>query len=610
MAKRKSPKFIYKPKKLFYIKNILAFDTEAYIESEEVQKLRLAVALYKNKYYIFTEQKQFLNWFLDLVKKQQKNLYVIAHNIRYDLKLSGLLNVIKQNELLKYSIEPFFLIVKFRGCHKKVIFLDLKNIYNFSLREIGNYLGIEKLEIGNPNNPSEWNSIPLDKLIEYCKRDVEITYKAFTNLQNWLWKNKLGNMGISLAQLSFNIFRYKFLKEPIQHKLKDKELDKEFFEIEKMSYHGGRTELFFKGVAKNVNIYDINSLYPYVMANNEYPIKKLSKLYNVSLNDLEYLLNDYCVIAKVKLNLPSDLRYGVFPLRLCRKCLIPNCGHKSYSKLFFPVGKFSTFLTTNELKLALKNNFIESVEVAYLYAKKPIFKSFIEYFYEMKKKSQKGSIDYLFSKLIMNSLYGKFAQQKDIPKFYGYATNFVDYDIWYYNGFRFEQIGYNIYKIVKKQFGVYSFPAIASHITANARLKLYEYMEICKNNLLYVDTDSLFVYNFQFPEQYVNNELGNLKHEYKNVDVIINAPKDYVIIHNNNILEEKIKGVPKFAKKIYDNLFQYWHLKGFKTMLKDGKDYVEFENIFKNLKRQVIGRKFKVENEYLNGLWIYPIVLK
>jgi hypothetical protein len=610
MAKRKNPKFIYKPKKLFFIKNVLIFDTEAYIESENIQKFRLAVCLYKNKYYIFNNQEQFLNWFLDLCKKQKKNLYVIAHNIRYDLKLSGLLNIIKKNELLKYSIEPFFLIVKFKNCHKKVIFLDLKNIYDFSLREIGSYLGIQKLEIGNPNDADEWNSIPEDKLVEYCKRDCEIVYKAFTNLQNWLYKNKLGNMGISLAQLSFNIFRYRFLQEPIQHKIKDKELDKEFFEVEKNSYYGARTELFFKGYAKNVNIYDINSLYPYVMANNEYPVKKLSKLYNISLNDLEQLLNDYCVIAKVKLNLPQDLRYGIFPLRLCKKCLIPNCSHKTYSKLFFPVGKFSALLTSNELKLALKNNYIENIEFAYLYIKKPIFRDFINYFYDKKKNSKKGSIDYLFSKLIMNSLYGKFAQQKDIPKFIGYSANYADYDVWYYNGFRYEQIGYNIYKIVKKQFGVYSFPAIASHITANARLKLYEYMQICRDNLLYVDTDSLFVYNFEFPEQYVNNELGCLKQEYKNVEVIINAAKDYVVIMNDNILEEKIKGIPKFASKIYDNLFQYWHLKGFKTMLKDNKDFVEFENIVKSLKRQVIGRKIEIKNEFLNGILIYPIVLK
>jgi hypothetical protein len=400
------------------------------------------------------------------------------------------------------------------------------------------------------------------------------------------------------------------LQEPIQHKLKDKELDKQFFEIEKLSYYGARNELFFQGYAKNVNIYDINSLYPYVMANNEYPIKKLTKLYNIDLNSLEQLLNDYCLIAKVKLNLPETLRYGIFPLRLCRKCLIQNCSHKTYSKLFFPIGRFSTYLTTNEVKLALQNNYIENVEEVYLYAKKPIFRNFVEYFYEMKKKSKKGSIDYLFSKLIMNSLYGKFAQQKDIPKFIGYASNFVDYDNWYYEGYRYEQIGYNIYKIVKKQFGVYSFPAIASHITANARLKLYEYMQISKNNLLYVDTDSLFVYDFEFPQQYVNNELGNLKLEYKNVDVIINAPKDYIVIYNDNVLEEKIKGIPKFATKIYNNLFQYYHLQGFKTMLKDSKDYVQFENIVKSLKRQVIGRKFEIKNEYLNGLLIYPIILK
>ena len=604
------PFFIRKIRKLRKITNILVLDTEAFIENELEQKFRLAIVFYKNKYYTFTNQNEFLNWFLNLVKTQRKNLYVLGHHLRYDLKLSGLLNLIKQYKIKTYSIQPFFIIVNF-NTYRDVIFFDLSNIYNFSLKEIGGFIGIQKLEIGNPNNKEEWNSIPLDQLIKYCKRDVEITYKAFEKLQNWLYNNKLGNIGISLAQIGFNIFRYRFLKNTIIHRHRSKLLNKEFNEIEKLSYRGGRTECFFIGKAKNVNIYDVNSMYPYVMYAYEYPVKRVKRYESVNLETLEKLLNDYCIIAKCYLNIPSDLRFSPIGIKLCKKCLSQYCSHKSYNKLIFPLGKFYAYLTSNEILYCLKNNYLEKVENIFVYEKDYIFKEFVEYFYNLKKNSKKGSIEYLFSKIILNSLYGKFAQQKTIVKPYAYTNNYVDYDYWINeNGIKFEQIGNTIFKIIGKKLGVYAFPSISAHITANSRLKLLEYMQIAKDNILYVDTDSLFVYNYKFNDNLVNDNLGNLKLEYENVDIQINAPKDYILYKNGSIIEEKIKGIPKYAEQLYSNYFYYLHLKGFKTMIKDSKNYVEFEKVFKNLKRQVIGIKKEVKNEFLEGYLVYPIILK
>lgn len=44
----------------------------------------------------------------------------------------------------------------------------------------------------------------------------------------------------------------------------------------------------------------------------------------------------------------------------------------------------------------------------YLFDKKYIFNEYVDFLYNLKSTSVKGTPDYVISKLLMNSLYGKF----------------------------------------------------------------------------------------------------------------------------------------------------------------------------------------------------------
>jgi hypothetical protein len=80
----------------------------------------------------------------------------------------------------------------------------------------------------------------------------------------------------------------------------------------------------------------------------------------------------------------------------------------------------------------------------------------------------------------------------------------------------------------------------SSYVTSYARLELLNYMLLADKDLIYGDTDSIFVHG-SLP---ISNELGAMKQEYSSVNVEIYGPKAYFIHSEDFILAEKCKGVP------------------------------------------------------------------
>ncbi|KKL66330.1 hypothetical protein LCGC14_2146050, partial [marine sediment metagenome] len=131
-----------------------------------------------------------------------------------------------------------------------------------------------------------------------------------------------------------------------------------------------------------------------------------------------------------------------------------------------------------------------------------------------------------------------------------------------------------------------SFPAIASHVTAYARLYLWELMQACGHgNYVYCDTDSLMVTDVGLDNltPYLSpTELGKLKLE-KTVDhLIIRGLKDYSA-------DEKIviKGVRKSATQISDGVYRQEQWPSFKGIFKstDANRYV-VKHVTKHLTRE------------------------
>jgi len=194
-------------------------------------------------------------------------------------------------------------------------------------------------------------------------------------------------------------------------------------------------------------------------------------------------------------------------------------------------------------------------------------------------------------KYLLNSLYGKFGQKAEEWVKIGDAPNEPDREeiILYKSPRRAMRLRYllgELFELKGHSEAYNSFPAIASHVTAYARLYLWELMKVCGHgNYVYCDTDSLMVTDKgrENLSAYVDNmELGMLKLEKTVNQLIIRGLKDYSA-------DERVvvKGVRHNAKQISEGVFTQEQWPSFKGTLKtnDANTYV-VKQVTKHLTRK------------------------
>lgn len=518
--------------------------------------------------------------------------YCYAHNMGYDMIATSAIPILEDND---FRLESFFekggtTIYKFvsheydeagekiKDTTKTIQLLSSTNFYPDTLANIAKVFGLEKIDIKKEYG-EDYNNITMENAIIYCRQDVKVLQTAMEALFNFIKNEDLGCMGKTSASQAFNTFKHRFMEHNIYVHNNEKAI-----KLERKSYCGGRVECWKIGEHTNEDYYyiDVNSMYPYVMATFNFPTKLLSYQSYNSINDLKMAISEgEGVIAKVKIK--TDKPY--FPVRRDKK-------------LIFPVGEFWCYLATPEIEFAIKHNLIVKVEECSYYEMKPIFKPFIDYFYnkrlDAKKKKDKVH-DYLF-KLMMNCLYGKFGQLKENWEPVGHApkhhvSNYVESDIdtgeevhvKELGGTRFEKIGED-----SEAFN--SFPAVATHVTSQARIHLLNHIIKAKmENVYYMDTDSLMINSVGYhnlKDTLDERILGKMKLEDyipfsdKNNPVgyipffKINAPKDYAFHginywKKNNKYMIKRKGISKDARALTDKEYSEYIENKRKTLSKN-----------------------------------------
>ncbi|GAI46523.1 unnamed protein product, partial [marine sediment metagenome] len=150
--------------------------------------------------------------------------------------------------------------------------------------------------------------------------------------------------------------------------------------------------------SENYSIVDVNSLYPFVMRSNSYPVKYVTQTKGITTGALRYYLKDKSVIAKVLID-TDEPAYAV-----------------RRERTIFPVGRFWVTLTTPELKYAFQHNHIVKVEQAVIYEQADIFSSYVDRFYKLRQEFRSAGVaEYVeLCKKFLNSLYGKFGQKADV----------------------------------------------------------------------------------------------------------------------------------------------------------------------------------------------------
>ena len=499
----------------------------------------------------FTDGAQFVRW-LSFYLLPGKTTYVIAHNIQFDIQVLDLMALLVaagfDTELPIISNWLFMWTTHYEK--STVIFLDSLNIFQVSLKQLGDNFELHKL--GSPDGDSSDSDVS-----RYCYRDVEILETAFHHYFNYLTRHQLGYFAYSLAWQSMVAYRTRFMNKSICI-----HTNYDVLKLERAGFHGGRSECFFIGrpPESTYALLDVNSMYPHIMKTQPMPVEFLERFGAPTLKTLKnLLLGNYC-IARVKLRTDQP----VYPLM-----------HKG--KLLFPTGEFEAVLHHKELEYALSANHIKGVSEVACYRSDFIFADYVDFFYGEKTQAQAaGDLTHLaLSKLFLNAFFGKWAQVQTITECLGKSPipGVLTYDLRDIDtGHRFSEFHWFGKRYLVARIGEkpYTSPAIAGAITAGARMYLWESMlQAGRGNVLYCDTDSMILSEqglLNMSGQVSPSALGKWKLAQLSDFVAIYGAKDYAFG-----LTIKFKGLKEGSVKIGDNEWTVTQFRGLKKAIKEGE---------------------------------------
>jgi DNA polymerase elongation subunit (family B) len=366
-----------------------------------------------------------------------------------------------------------------------------------------------------------YNEASLDEtlLSEYCKRDVEIVYRAVRGLIAELEENDLGSLRYTAASVAWSVYRHKFYPAPVITHHKPVPVS-----LERHAYVGGMVKVckLYAPPKREILRYDVNSMYPFVMRENFYPAELVEILPGLDVDRLAAYLDNACVIADVDV----DTDEPIYPFR-------------SAKRVWYPVGEFRSILCTGSLLHALRAGHLRRVRMAAVYERRDLFSEYVDHFYARKVKAKKAhdTAGERFAKLCLNSLYGKFGQKGTEVTFIGDAPLdvFRSEETWNPSTgeqWRMLEAGGQRLKIERGGETLSSFPAVAAHVTDYARLYLWSLMQLAGlDNVYYTDTDSLMVNGrgaLRLTPRVSTYDLGYLKPQGESWGVKIFAKKDYL----------------------------------------------------------------------------------
>lgn len=507
----------------------------------------------------------------ELQKAKYRSKYIFAHNSEFDFTaLFG--NIIELDNKAIFSGSRFI------ACkYGKVRLANSLNILPTSVKKVGEQLGLEKMENEAIFKELEQGIIS-EQAIEYCFRDCEIIFIALSKIFN-----ALGSVKCTIGGICLYTFRKNFLKKDIHFNAHAYH----FFE----SYYGGRVEAFKIGKTYAYK-YDVNSMYPYSMRETkfpdpnslrEFPVSKWDYFYKHYLMKKPYIYEGliYCKVSH------KQTVIGFLPKRV-------------NGKLLFPFGVFSGCWNFNELRYAIEKGIVEILEVERIVFSLAVESPFID-FINTNYQARINSTGFMqfFYKLLLNNLYGKFAQR-------------LEWDSEYYSELPIERIielnqkgkkyklmpfsverndGFILIKRKSKYFD-WTIPIYSSYITSHSRLILLEYL-LNSEGLVYCDTDSICLEK-ELPTEMLSNELGGLKKELE-VITEIRGPKNYTEIKPNGDELIKIKGIPKNALQIGKNRFKFTKMVKSKEGLRRNIDSGLFIEVVKQMSGKYDKRKLNAD---------------
>lgn len=407
------------------------------------------------------------------------------------------------------------------------------------------------------------NVEPDDEVLnEYLKLDCIALYDIITIVER-ISKIDLGSLiyAPTTASLAMSVYKTQYsddFKKATSTKFNGKWGD--FLEgFIRCGYYGGRTEVF-KPFIEGGYHYDVNSLYPYVMKKEKFPvgIPKYIKGKN-ALKMFEFWRRRKIGggFAHCKIIVPDNLYIPPLPFR------------DVSGKLLFPTGNLESVWSFIEIDYAISLGceVVEIEQVVYFEKMESIFNNFVTHF-EGVKNNSKGA-KRTFAKLMMNSLYGKFGMKRE-------RTTFTDYselttleekeELFIVHRHTNNLLNVSFIEKMFRSKAQYIQPHISAYVTAYARIELLKGLltQSSIGDVGYCDTDSIACTTKMDEALVHDKEFGKWKLESNIEKAIFLQPKFYSekLIDGSETI--RAKGIPKAEiNKINYDTFEKW-LKDFK----------------------------------------------
>lgn len=451
----------------------------------------------------------------------------------------------------------------------KTFLKDSPDLMKLENKEILEILTNREVRIQKIYNKPKYDYF-IHQLYNYSKRDcislANVLFR-FAMLINEKWTINIHNYP-TISSLAIAIY--------LTHYLKITDLiplvtGKIYRDISK-SYHGGHTDVYMMYSDKEVHSYDYTSMYPAMMLKHEMPVGKIDKFEGNPLNVGETFksLCDKHAFVKCTVEVDKSLNRPVYMTKV--KFNNENrvmCATGTFLNQWVYLKEICYYYKLTNGKIKIDPN---SIKKGYTFQSKNIFKDYITDLFKIKQSVTKDNPLYLISKILMNSLYGRFGLKQELTEHNFMTNSEIEEMLMSCESTTIEDVipldfiekSLVITTKNSDEVSLKSSIPIASAITAYARMERAEIILDESLDILYFDTDG-----------------------FKSLQKITELPKYKHLDHNGlgglkyeGTFSESIFLMPKVYGGVYkESGEEFTKLKGF-------KDNVEFETfrdlLFKN----------------------------
>lgn len=476
------------------------------------------------RYQCYRTVNEFLN---DQLTKRNSGRWFYAH-------AGGLADMLFVMQALAtrtdYEVQASFsgssaIIVTIVRGRNKWVFCDSLWLFGTALKNVAKWVGLEKGSV-------DFETENFQELAEYNRMDCVILWTAIDAFETALI-GLGGELMMTLASCAMRLFRRQFLT-------KDIKTHPEVNLAARESYFGSRVEVINRHVTDGY-YYDINSSFPYAMTQ-----PSPGNLRGVSRSLSDKL--DALYLAEVDVEVPE--------------IFLPPLPIRHEGSVFFPTGKWSGWFNQVDLRL-LEERGGRISRVGRVLHFDP-FHDLASYATTLYEKRRTGTTDFdkIVYKLLLNSLYGKFAENSHkqqllvnppftcCPHDPPHPPKVDDSR----ESACMTQLLPGIWLLENEVDIPHEAVPISAQITAIARKNLYEHMQKC-DEVHYCDTDGFSTNRNDLP---TGDRLGELKLElvFKEAEFI--SPKVYRIDQKVKAKGMSLKDKSKMPAGMTDEEQEKW----------------------------------------------------